>query len=131
MFDLNTLALKTDSVFVQLRHPVTDELLADKDGPVGIYVYGTASKEYRAAVNAMGNRALKRGNKKATAEVVREEGVELLVAVTEKATDNLTYQGKPLNTPATFRELYGDASFSWIKDQVDAAIADTANFLAQ
>jgi hypothetical protein len=132
MFNLDSLALKTDCVFVQLRHPENDEKLwADKDQkkPVGVHVYGTASKEYRAAVNAMQNRQLKRSGKP-KAEVIREEGVELLVAVSERA-ENLEFQGKPITTPAQFRELYSDPRFSWVKDQIDAAVGDTAAFLAQ
>ena len=40
------------SDFVQLRHPVTDELLTDEKGEaVGIELYGKASKQYRAALN--------------------------------------------------------------------------------
>jgi hypothetical protein len=131
MFNLDTLALKTDTVLVELRHPATDELLKTEDGkPVGVHVYGTASKPYRDAIHALQNRALKRGKKAASAEVMKEEAIELLVAISEKA-ENLTYKGKPLNSADAFRALYSDPQFSWLKDQVDMAVGDTAAFLAQ
>jgi len=132
MFDLNSLSLK-DTVELQLRHPVTDELLfadEEKTKPVAIVLYGTSSKQYRNAITAMQNRALKRGKKQPTAEAMREEGVELLVACSEKAI-NLSYKGAAVDNDAAFRELYSDPSFSWLKDQVDAGLGDTSNFLNQ
>lgn len=131
MFNLDSLALKTESILVELRHPVTDEpLLTDKKEKVGIYVYGTASEQYRDAVSAMQRRALARGKKQVSVEVMKDEAVALLVAVSEKAL-NLEYAGKPVNSPESFRSLYADPQFSWLKEQVDTAVGETANFLAQ
>lgn len=133
MFDISKLSLKTTTTAVQLRHPVTDELLFaddEKSKPVTISVYGTASKEYRNAVSAMQNRQIKRGKKLASAEVIKEEGIELLVAVTDTSS-NLEYNGKPVTTSAQFRDLYEDAAYSWLREQVDAAVGDTASFLSQ
>lgn len=130
MFNLDTLSLK-DTIALQLRHPVTDELLFADDAktkPVEIELHGTSSKEYRNAITAMQNRALKRGKKQATAEVMKEESIELLVACSVKI-NNLSYAGKPVADDTAFRALYGDAKFSWLKDQVDAGLGDTANFL--
>jgi hypothetical protein len=73
--NLDSLGLK-DATLLQLRHPVTEELLwADKEQtkPVGIDLYGPASKQYRNAITAMQNRALRRGKQKPTAEQLREE----------------------------------------------------------
>jgi len=131
-FDLSSLALK-DTTNLQLRHPVSDELLwADKDEekPVAISLYGTSSKQYRNAINAMQNRALKRGKKQPKAEEIREEGIELLVACSDKAV-NLTHNGKAVETPESFRALYSDPAYSWLKEQVDAGLGDTSNFLGQ
>lgn len=131
--NLATLALKSDATFVHLRHPATDELLyADeaKKEPVGIYVYGTASKQYRNAITAMQNRTLKLGKNKTSVERMREEAVELLVAVTEKAA-NLEYNDEKLESAQDFRDLYSDAAFGWLKDQVDAALGDASAFLSQ
>jgi hypothetical protein len=131
MFNLDTLALK-DTVELQLKHPVTDELLfADGDKaekPVVIVLYGTSSKQYRNAITAMQSRALRRGKKAPTVEEMREESVRLLVACSERAV-NLSYKGGAIETAETFRELYSDPAFSWLKDQVDAGLGDVSNFL--
>lgn len=129
--DLNALALKETTEY-QLRHPVTDELLfADeaKTQPVIAHLYGTASKQHRNKINALMNRSLKRDKKKATAEVQREEGIELLVACSE-SIENLTYQGQAIDNPAVFKALYEDAKFSWLRAQVDEVIGDTNSFLS-
>ena len=130
MFNLESLAL-TNTVTLQIRHPVSDDLLfadEDKEKSVNIELHGTSSKEYRNAITAMQNRALKRGKKQASAEVMKEEGVELLVCCSVKIS-NLSYEGKPVNDDASFRAIYGDAKYSWLKDQVDAMLGDNANFL--
>lgn len=130
MFNLDNLALK-DTTELTLRHPVTDESLADSDGnAVGIILYGTSSKQYRNAITAMQNRALKRGKKQASAELLREESVKLLVACSEKGV-NLAYKGKPVDTPEAFEALYSDPAYSWLKDQVDTALGDVSAFLEQ
>ena len=131
MFNLDNLSL-ADTTILHLKHPVSEELLYakpdEKGGAVTITLHGTSSKEYRNAITAMQNRSLKRGKKQATAEQMREEGVELLVACSAKAS-NFSYTGKPVMDAETFRTLYSDAKFSWLKEQVDAALGDTGNFL--
>lgn len=131
MFNINSLALK-DTVELQLKHPVTEELLfadAEQTKPVSIIIFGTSSKQYRNALTAMQNRQLKRGKKPASAEQMREEGVALLVACSEKAV-NFQYNDEPLDNDAAFESLYKDSAYSWIKDQVDAGLGDVSNFLA-
>lgn len=130
MFNIESLALK-DTTVVPLKHPVTDELLfADKEqeAPVQIHLYGTSSKQYRNVVAGMQARALKRGNKKLTVEEMKKEGIDLLVACSDKI-DNLLYEKTPVDNPEAFRALYEDPRFSWLKDQVDAALGDISAFL--
>jgi len=130
MFNLESLAL-TSTVTLQIRHPVSDDFLfADeaKKQPISIELHGTSSKEYRNAITAMQNRALKRGKKQASAEIMKEEGVELLVLCSVKIS-HLSYDGKPVNDDASFRAIYSDAKYSWLKDQVDALLGDNSNFL--
>ena len=132
MFNLDSLALK-DTTELQLRHPVSDELLfADEAGtkPVSIVLFGTSSKQYRNAITAMQNRQLKRGKKQVSAEVLREESVSLLVACSSKAL-NFTYKDSAVNDDEAFRTLYSDPAYSWLKDQVDSALGDVSNFLEQ
>lgn len=136
MFNLSTLKSK-DTFDLHLRHPVTEELLYATDAsgetdltkPVKITLYSTSSKQYRTAINAMQNRQLKRGKKQASAEVMREEGIELLVACSDSAT-NLSLDGTTaINNADAFRTLYSDAGFDWLKGQVDTALGDVANFI--
>lgn len=133
MFDIASLALKSDSVEVQLRNPATDELLwADeaKTKAVSVYVFGSASKEYRDARAALQSRQLKRGKQKPTPELLNEEGVTMLVAITDKF-QNLSVDGKVPENASDFRALYNDPRYSWVRDQIDAGTAETSNFLAQ
>lgn len=135
MFDISTLALNADTVDFQLRHPATGELLFSDEAktlPVAAVLYGKASKQYRNALNAMLNRSLKRKAKKEkeSAEVMTEEGVSLLVAVTSGFKE-LSIAGTVPSTEADFRSLYSNAAYSWIKDQVNEFLGDDANFLAQ
>lgn len=135
MFDLSTLALKSEATDVQLRHPVTDDLLWDnpeaQEGPVVISVYGPGSKPHRDAITAMQNKALKRGKKAVlTAEQLKQEGIDLLVACSA-GSKNFQYNGQAVESPAQFRSLYADPAFSWLKEQIDSAIGDVSNFLGQ
>ena len=132
-FNLDSLALKA-TASLHLTHPVSGELLyADeaKKKPVEVELYGTSSKEYRQAILALQNRALKRqGKKSATAEQMREEGVQLLVSCSEKI-NNLSYKGAPVDNAEAFRSLYSDPQFSWLREQCDTFLGDVSGFLAQ
>lgn len=130
-FDISSLSAK-DQTTVQLRHPVTDELLfADGDTkkkPVQITVYGPGSSTYRNAIAAMQNRQLKRNKKAMTAEMLREEATELLVTCSVGA-DNFDYKGTPLTTKQAWTDLYNDSALAWVREQVEANQGDLANFL--
>lgn len=132
MFNISTLALSADYE-LELRDPRTDEVLyasEDKsdESKVVIGLHGTASKQYRNQITAIQQRTLKRGKKPASPEVMREEGVELLVACSAYSK-NLELDGEPVQTAAQFRKLYSDVRFSWLKDQVDGALGEVSNFL--
>jgi hypothetical protein len=130
MFDVKSLAIR-DTFVLHLKHPVTeDNLYADeaKKQPITITLSSTASKAYRKFVNAMHERAIKRGVKKQSAEEKRAEGVELLVAVCI-SSENLVYNKQPVQTEADFRALLSDDTVSWIKEQVDNALGDKELFI--
>lgn len=130
-FNLNKLALK-ETAIVHLTHPDSEEkLYVDMDtkkDAVTVTISGTASKAYRQAILDMQNRSLQRGNKKVSAQVMREEGINLLVLCSVTST-NLEYNDEPVNTAEKFRELYSDPSLEWVKTQIDAALALSSNFL--
>jgi predicted nucleotidyltransferase len=134
MFDISSLALK-DSFTMQFRHPVTGELLwgdEEKTKPVEVVLYGTASKQYRNALNAMQARQLKRQAKKEkqTPEILKEESVSLLVACIAKFNE-FALDGVVPSNDADYRSLLSDPAFSWVKEQIDEGLGDVSNFLAQ
>lgn len=131
--NLNSSAFSlVDSVFVQLKDPVTDSLLFSDEAetiPAGIEVYSKASKQYREAINAMQNRTLKRQGKQVSAEVLREESTDLLVKCSVKAV-GLEHNGTDeIDNAEAFRTLYKDPKIQWIRDQVDAALGSNDLFL--
>jgi ribosomal protein S17E len=131
-FNLNSLALR-DTTTLKLRHPVTDEVLADDEGnEVIVHLYGTASKQYRNAIAALQNRAMKRKakGKEASPDEIREEAIGVLVACSDRI-DNLTYNDAPVDNDEAFRKLYSDPSMEWIKGQIDSVIGDYSAFLGQ
>jgi hypothetical protein len=133
MFNLDSLSFR-DTTDLQLRHPVTDEPLFDgnpEDGKiVGIALYGTSSKQYRTAITAMQNRQLRRQKQKVNAETLREESVKLLVACSAHGINLDGPGGIALDNEDAFNALYSDPKLAWVKEQVDAALGDPANFLA-
>lgn len=129
-FSLDTLAVK-DSFSLHLKHPVSEEALFADDAktlPVEISLFGTSSKQFRTASLANQNAYIKRGKKPLTAEGMQQSRIDLLVACSDKGS-NIEYHGRELNDAEVFRALYSDPSFEWLKDQVDAALGDVANFL--
>lgn len=134
MFDIDSLAA-ADTFTLHLKNPKTEELLYDdleKTKPVQIIIYGPSSAQYQEAVTAMQNRELKnqRDKKLKSAESIKAEGINLLVACSSHA-ENFTYKQAPLDNPEAFKALYSDARLSWIKDCVDTAIADQGNWLGK
>ena len=131
MFDIASLSIQESTVF-NLKHPVTEEnLFADKaeKKPITITVASTSSRAYRVAVNAMQNRNLKRGNKKATAEQQKEEGISRLVACCI-TSENLVYNGAEVKSESDFHALLSDDKMSWVKAQVDEAVGNIEAFIA-
>lgn len=130
-FNLNKRS--TIDVFsLQLRDPDTDELLfedAAKKKPITVDIYGPGSAAYKNAVLALQNRQLKRGKKVMTAELLREEGTELLAAAIAGSSGNIEYNGEIVKTKEQWVELLSDSSLEWLRDQINTAQNDLSNFL--
>jgi hypothetical protein len=130
MLDLSSLKLK-DTTELHLLHPVTGEKLfadVEKKKPVVVSLYGSSSKQYQTYMLAMQNRHLQAGKKVTKAELLKEEGVELLVNCSISVS-NLGLKGVAINNPEAFRAIYSDAGWLWFKEQVDSAIGEASNFL--
>jgi hypothetical protein len=131
MFELSSLKLSPTSA-LHLRHPVTDvPLYADEDKkakPVIANLYGKASKQYREALHNLQNKRLTQKSRKETAENLESDNVEFLTACT-KSIDNLTVEGKAVDTVEVIRQLFSEAGYSWVKEQIDEHLGQNASFL--
>jgi hypothetical protein len=132
--DLSTLNPVDDGVALELSHPVTGEVLRDDQGvAISITLLGQDSEAYQRAENQAQNRRLRdasRGRRATlTAEQIKAEALEVLVACTV-AWHGVVFEGVALECTATnVRRLYTERA--WIREQVDAFVADRANFFGR
>ncbi len=133
--DLSTLEPIKDAATYQIRHPVTNEPLvatpSSKDGkgePVTIDLLSADSDAFKSRQFAALNKRLRTGKKpKLNAEDIDEEALDLIAACIT-GWRNIELDGKPYpfsadNAKALLRRL------PWLREQLDEAIADRANFI--
>lgn len=132
--DLNDLAIETEKTFeVHLEHPKTGAKLYNGDVPMVVLVYGEQSESYQKAQKAILNKRLamqgkKRGNTM-TADELEAETLELMSKAVA-GWSGLTMGGQEFPYSVdNARKLLQNKSFVWIRDQIDQAITDTANFM--
>jgi len=123
---LDTRKAGEDGFPLKLRHPDTGDEL-----DITITVKGSDSQTYQDCVNEQQQRrmerSIRRGKMGATPQEVRQEATELLAAVTA-GWQGLVEQGAPVPfSTGTATRIYTD--YPWIREQVDAAIHNRANFL--
>lgn len=117
-----------------------------------ISVLGSDSEAYRNLLRKQQNRRLEaaaknRGMRKGstvTAEALEEESLDLLIACTvgwetvEKDAKGADVSRPEIEmdegewlpcTPENARRVYADPGLAWLREQVDAEIADRSNFL--
>lgn len=116
-----------DTTRVHLVDANDEKLYDDKGNKVEIEIFGKASKQYRQALSALSRKNVLRKGKTQSFEVNIEDNVELLVAIS-KTSYNLEMDGVVVDTPAAFKTLYSDPSLFFIKDAVQLALEDNANF---
>lgn len=135
-FELSTLAL-TEEATLHLEHPATGALLyapvkkgEDAESkPVRIIVRGSASQAYAKAVDSMVKHKKKIApNRDLTPDESRTQNVEFLVALSVTA-ENLTLDGEAVDNKDTFRKLYSDSRYDWIKEQLNTLLASPEHFL--
>ena len=125
--NLNVSALADAGITVQLRHPATGEkLFNDKKEPepMTIVVAGSDSALFRGELKARIRQANLNKKRKDDVDIeeIERRGVELIAKCT-LSWSGLQLDGKDL--PFSYQaavKLYGE--HSWIKEQVDAAMAD-------
>lgn len=125
--ELDTASLSNEGIDVAIYHPTTKADLG-----ISITVHGADSDVFRKAQRAQQNRRLKnmargRNGSKLTAEELETEGLDTLVACT-KSWAGVVLQGKALDCEdENVRAVY--VKFPWIREQVEDAIGDRANFI--
>lgn len=123
---LNTRKAGEEGFALKLKHPDSGAELG-----ITITVKGSDSQTYQDALNDQQQRrmqrSIRRGKLGASPQEVRQEAIELLAAVTA-GWDGLIEQGAPVAFSAgAATRIYTD--YPWIREQVDAAVHDRANFL--
>jgi hypothetical protein len=129
--DLKDLTPKSDTIEVEIKHPITGEALKnDDDTPMTITLHATHSKEYKSVMHEQTNRRLKAASATGKVDITSEELEENTLEVLAKATKswNLTFGGeKPELTVDAAKKLYTEVF--WIKDQLDEGISNSMGFM--
>lgn len=109
---------------IHIEHPVTEEpLYTDAGEPITIRVLGQDSREFRAAVTALADKANKG---KQSLERTESMAIDLLSRVVMR-WHGIEWDGKPLEcTPENVRMFL--TKFPPIRRQIDEFIANRANF---
>lgn len=129
--DLKDLTPKSDTIEVEIKHPITGEALKnDDDTPMTITLHATHSKDYKIVMHEQTNRRLKAASATGKVDITSEELEENTLEVLAKATKswNLTFGGeKPELTVDAAKKLYTEVF--WIKDQLDEGISNSMGFM--
>lgn len=127
-FDISTLAA-SDTSDVQLRNPVTDDLMFNDGKPMSITVYGPGTKVFAKARSQAENRAIDRMKRKGKTDQSPEEKLENtaeFLAACTVSLNNFDYKGA--SDAAAIKAMYSDRSIGWIGELVDKHMGDWANF---
>lgn len=108
-------------------HPVTEEQMFKEDGvtPVTVTILGQDSSKARKLAKAQAQRTLN-SRKKQTVDELQAFGRKLVASLVTDV-DGITENGEPVKADAEQLEKLFE-SYPWIYDQLDAFIADKANF---
>ena len=113
---------------LELRGPDGAALFNDDGSPMTIGVIGLDSDEAVRNRHLQANRRIQQGQRaKVTSEGFEADATVFLAKLTKRW--NITMGGaKPDYSEATARELYGNSRLAFIREQVDGAIGERANF---
>jgi|TARA_R110000737_G_scaffold37690_2_gene57487 hypothetical protein len=127
---LNLAVMAEAGTTMEVRHPVTDELLADDANgkPMTITLLGADSPTFKRAVSDIAQAS--QGRKKVSAAEIERNTVNALARATLGWSDNWTWDGKPFPyTDENCRKLYAERP--WLRTQVDEFIADRSRFFGK
>ena len=129
--DLKDLTPKSDTYEVSLKHPTSGQQLVNPDGtPMTITLYAPHTKQYKAVIHEQTNERLKSasdfGEMQLRSEDIEEAAIRTMVKTTKEW--NLTFNGEvPKCNDKNKLKIYTEVF--WIKEQVDAAVAKSLDFL--
>ena len=129
--DLNNLIPTDDTITVEIKHPITDEvLLKDDKQPMTITVYAPHSGQYKAVLHEQTNKRIQKASKGKrvtfTAEELENVTLELLAKTTKDW--NIQLNGKsPKFSVTEAVDLY--SKLPWLKQQALEAQEDYSAFL--
>lgn len=130
-FDLADLKPTSDTIVVELKHPITGEDLVKDDGTVmSIEVYAPYAKEYKKVFHEQANKRLQKRSKSGKTDFTYEEIEEGSLDLLTKATVNWNLQFGGANLPFSIgkaKEIYDE--YFWIKEQVMEAQGNLENFM--
>ena len=126
------LALATDAAQrMTIIHPGTRQPLRHADGSEAwIDLYSLDSAPARKIIRAQQDRRLRMRAARATSEEIEADATELLAALTA-GWSLCGLNGDALDVPcnpANAQELYAMPALAWLREQVDAFVADRGNF---
>ena len=119
-----------ETTFVHLTDPVGEKLYGTDGNPVGVTIFGKASKQYKAALSELSRKNLARKGKPQSFSTNVEDNIDLLVAISKEA-HNFDMGNGAINNQEAFKQLYSDASLFFIKDQIQEALENNENFTAK
>lgn len=131
MADLFNMIPTDDTIVVELKHPVTEEILTKDDGkPMTITVYAPHSSVYKSQMHEQTNKRIQKAAKGKkvtfTAEELENTTLELLAKTTKDWSIQLNGKS-PKYSVGEAIELY--AKLPWLKQQVLEAQEDYTAFL--
>lgn len=127
--NIDTVKGANEGFDVQIYHPGTNEDLG-----IVINVIGKDSDEFQKVSRAQSKKRMAkmtkggfRSNATIPVEEIEQDGLALLAACT-KSWSGVIVDGKPIDcTTGNVMMVY--ERFPWIKEQIDTAIGDRANFI--
>lgn len=130
-FDLSDLKPTSDTITVELKHPIIGEELIKDDGTVmSIEVYAPYAKGYKKVFHEQANKRLKERSKKDKIDFTYEEIEDGSLELLAKTTVSWNLQLGGANLPFSVgkaKEIYDD--YFWIKEQVMEAQSNLENFM--
>jgi hypothetical protein len=129
--DLMDLKPKSDTIDVELVHPVSLEPITNDDGSnMTIKLFATHSKQYRLALHEQQDSRIKKSQKDGVNSIsaadIEQDTLSLLANIT--CEWDITYnKEKPKLSVNKAKSLYEDVL--WLRSQVEEALNKNTNFL--